>query len=96
MSPTEAYSEARERLLKEAERQFGERGYTAVTLRDIANALQVKQASLYHHVPGGKEHLFIEVSERTFQRNNAGLTRAIANAGPHLRDQLRAVADWML
>ena len=92
----QGHSEARERVLVEAERQFGERGYTAVTLRDIANALGIKQASLYHHVPGGKEELFVEVTERTLRRHRDGLAAAIAGAGPQLRAQLRAVADWLL
>ena len=92
----EPLSEARERLLREAERQFGERGYTAVTLRDIANALRIKQASLYYHVPGGKEQLFVEVSERAFNRHRVGLTQAMEEAGPEIRGRLRAVADWLL
>ena len=96
MTGNEPYSESRERLLQEAERQFGERGYTAVTLRDIADALRIKQASLYHHVPGGKEQLFIEVSERTFKRHYAGVTRAMTEAGPDVRAQLRGLADWLL
>ena len=89
-------SEARERVLREAEQQFSERGYTAVTLRDIASALKIKQASLYYHVPGGKEQLFIEVVERTFLRHRKGLEHAIILAGPELRSQLRAVAIWLL
>ncbi len=96
MTSNDIPSEARERLLREAERQFGERGYTAVTLREIANALQIKQASLYHHVPGGKEQLFVEVAERTFAHHRTGLEQAIAEAGPDLRIALRAVATWLL
>src|SRR3712207_4750815 len=92
----ERSSEARERVLEEAERQFGERGYTAVRLRDIADALKIKQASLYYHVPGGKEQLFIEVAERTFTRHRTGLEQAIAQAGPDVRDRLHAVATWLL
>jgi AcrR family transcriptional regulator len=89
-------SGARERVLREAERQFAERGYTGVTLRDIADALKIKQASLYYHVPGGKEQLFIEVAERTFTRHRLGLEHAMAEAGPEIRARLRAVATWLL
>lgn len=73
-----------------------ERGYASVTLRDIANALSIRQASLYHHVPGGKEELFVEVVERTFQRHHDGIQQAIAGAGDDLRTRLRAVALWLL
>jgi TetR/AcrR family transcriptional regulator, cholesterol catabolism regulator len=89
-------SQARERVLRAAEAIFGERGYTAVTMRDIAEALEIKQASLYHHVPGGKEQLFLEVMDRTLARHKAGLAVAIAAGGDQLRAQLLAVARYLL
>jgi AcrR family transcriptional regulator len=87
---------ARERVISTAETLFAERGYAAVTLRDIADALQMRQASLYHHVPGGKEALFVEVTERTLHRHRAGLEAAIDAAGDDLRAQLKAAAGWLL
>ena len=89
-------SEARERVLNVAEHLFSERGYAPVTLKDIADALGMKQASLYYHVPGGKEALFVEVSERSFRRHRAGLEEAIASAGDVPREQLRGAARWIL
>lgn len=95
MEPTGDNS-ARERVLAVAERLFAERGYAAVTLRDIAAEVGLKHASLYHHVPGGKEALFIEVTERSMAHHRAGLERAITQAGPDVRSQLRGVADWLI
>jgi len=92
----ETTSEARERVLDVAEQLFMEKGYKAVRLRDIADALGMKQASLYYHVPGGKEALFIEVAERTMQRHSAGLEQAAQAAEPHLEAQLGAIARWLL
>lgn len=89
-------SEARERVLHVAEQLFSERGYMAVTLRDIANTLHMKQASLYNHAPGGKEELFITVTERNLARHRAGIEQAIMDAGPDLRAQLHAIAHWLL
>jgi AcrR family transcriptional regulator len=90
-------STARERVLAVAEELFSERGYAAVTLRDIADALGIRQASLYHHVPGGKEELFVEVTERGLARHQASLERVISEADPDsLKDQLRAAARWLL
>jgi AcrR family transcriptional regulator len=89
-------SEARERVLNVAERLFNERGYASVTLKEIADELGMRQASLYYHVPGGKEALFIEVSERGFHRHRQGLEEAIASAGSDLREQLRGAARWIL
>jgi AcrR family transcriptional regulator len=83
-------------VLTAAESLFMEHGYAAVTLRDIANALGIRQASLYYHAPGGKEDLFVTVVERALERHQAGLEAAIADAGPELRAQLNAAAAWLL
>jgi AcrR family transcriptional regulator len=79
-----------------AERLFSERGYAAVSLRDIAEAVGVRQASLYHYVPGGKEALYVEVTERGLRRTEAALKLAHASAAPSLRVQLRAAASVLL
>lgn len=89
-------TEARERVLDAAERLFARKGYSAVTLRDIAAEVGIRHASLYHHAPGGKEELFVEVTERHLARHRDGLTRAIAGAEPDVRARLRAAADWLL
>jgi AcrR family transcriptional regulator len=94
--PVDKPSEARERLLGVAERLFSERGYASVTLKDIADELGIRQASLYYHVPGGKEALYVEVSERSFHRHRAGLEEAIQRAGVEAREQLRSAARWIL
>ncbi len=92
----EESSAARERVLLVAERLFSERGYSSVTLRDIANELGIRQASLYHHVPGGKEQLFVEVTERSLERARVELDRAIKEAGDNLRVQLSQAAGFLL
>lgn len=89
-------TESRERVLDAAEQLFAQKGYTAVTLRDVGAAAGIRHASLYHHVPGGKEALFVEVMERHFYRHRNGLTDALAHAQPNIRQQLYAAADWLL
>ncbi len=89
-------TEARERVLDAAERLFARKGYAAVTLRDIAADVGIRHASLYHHAPGGKEQLFVEVTERNLERHYRGLTQAIADAEPNIRARLHAVAAWLL
>lgn len=89
-------SEARDRVLDTAQRLFSERGYAAVTLRDIARELGMRQASLYYHAPGGKEELFVLATERSMARHKQGMEVAIANAGPDLRSQIKAAAHWLL
>lgn len=94
LQPDDALSEAARRVLDVAERLFMEQGYAAVALRDIADALGMRQASLYYHFPAGKEQLYVAVVERVFARHRAGLEAAVQAAAPDLRDQLQAVADW--
>ncbi len=96
MTGEEVPSEAREQVLRVAEALFSERGYTAVTLKDIAQKLGVRQAALYYHVPGGKEDLFVEVTRRSFQRHRQGLEAASAGVEPRLLPQLKAMALWLL
>ncbi len=91
-----AQSSARERVNAVAERLFAERGYKAVTLRDIAQELGIRQASLYYHFPGGKEELYVTVTERGLRAHAEGLNQAIRDAGPHLEAQLRAVLRWLV
>jgi AcrR family transcriptional regulator len=89
-------NETRARLLDVAERLFARRGYAAVRLREIAAEVGIHHASLYYYAPAGKRQLFIEVMERSFERHRAGLTDAIRQAGTDIRDQLRAVAAWLV
>lgn len=96
MKESLSVSEARERVLDAAEQLFAQKGYSSVTLRDIGAAVGIRHASLYHHVPGGKQQLFIEVTERHLARHSAGLSRAIEHAEPTVRAQLQAVAGWLL
>ncbi|MCB2191530.1 MAG: CerR family C-terminal domain-containing protein [Deltaproteobacteria bacterium] len=50
----------RERLLDEAERLFAERGYDAVSLREITSAADAHLAAVNYHF-GSKENLYLEV-----------------------------------
>jgi AcrR family transcriptional regulator len=83
-----------QRVLDVAETLFMDRGYNAITLRDIADELGIKQASLYYHFPGGKEQLFLAMAERMFERHRQGIMAALAAGKGDLRAQLREVAEW--
>ncbi len=86
---------ARERVLIAAETLFRQRGYKVVTMRDIAEEVGIRQASLYYHFPT-KEQLFITVIEQVFERHRNGLQQAIAEAGLDLRAQLHAASRWFI
>jgi TetR/AcrR family transcriptional regulator, cholesterol catabolism regulator len=86
----------KERVLTTAERLFHERGYAAVSMQDLAEALGMRKASLYHYAPAGKERLFVEVMERQLLAHGAAVRHGIAHAGSELGAQLRAVAAWAI
>jgi AcrR family transcriptional regulator len=94
MNDFSAISDSHHRLLDAAEALFHERGYRAVTMQDIARELGIRQASLYYHVPDGKEQLFVEVIRRNFEQQRLGLEAALLRAGDDLESQLRAAGAW--
>src|SRR3954449_4428707 len=64
-------------ILAAAQRLFGERGYDATSLRQIADAVGTTKAAVYYHFPA-KEHLLVE------------LTRPLLDAMSSLLTQLRS------
>ncbi len=52
---------ARLRLFEAALQLFGERGYDAVSVRDLMGALGQQPGALYGHVPS-KQHLLYELT----------------------------------
>lgn len=52
--------QTRERILDEAERLFSEKGFDAVSVREITGAAQTNLAAVNYHF-GGKDNLYLEV-----------------------------------
>jgi AcrR family transcriptional regulator len=86
----------RQRVLDVAEGLFATRGYAAVSLREIGQAVGMEHASLYYYAPGGKEQLYVEVMERNLKRHRDGLSRALSQREGLLGEKLRAAAEWLL
>jgi len=66
MKPTDRKSE----IIAIAAQLFKEKGYSAVTMRDIAQAMNIKAASLYNHIKSKQEILvliIIEIAEEFTQ-----------------------------
>lgn len=89
-------SDSRERVLNAAEELFVKRGYEAVIIKDIAKAAGIHHASLYHHVPGGKPSLYVEVMTRHLQRYQVGMHAAIQQPQENLESQLQSVGAWVI
>lgn len=54
-------SDRRSEILSVSARLFRERGYSAVSMRDIAQAMDIKAASLYNHIKSKQEILILIV-----------------------------------
>lgn len=81
---------ARQRLLREGLRLFLQRGFAAVSTRQICVAAGVTQPSLYHHF-GSKEGLYLAVIEEWFKDLHQAMTRAIDD-GSTFRERLHNLA----
>lgn len=64
-------------------------------MRDIAEEVEIRQASLYYHFPS-KEQLFVTVIEQVFERHRHGLHQALNTAGLDLRGKLHAASGWFI
>ena len=63
----------KQEIIQIAARLFKERGFNAVSMRDIAQAMDIKAASLYNHISGKQEilsTLLIEVAEEFTEKMN--------------------------
>lgn len=90
-------SSSREMIINVAQQLFVARGYASVTLKDIANQLAIKQASLYYHFPGGKEDLFVEVMRHHLEQRRQGLEHVITRISSlELEECLNQIAKWLL
>lgn len=59
----------KERILREALNLFSVKGYDAVSLRDIAAAVGIKESSLYNHFEN-KRHLFDSIVRECLSRSD--------------------------
>jgi AcrR family transcriptional regulator len=59
---------------------FAQSGYAGVSMRDIANAVGIKAASLYHHFPD-KQTLYLQAMARAFEDKAQGFAEALTVTG---------------
>ena len=69
--------EMREQILDAATRLFARRGFDGTSLQEIANAVGIRKASLFHHFPS-KENLRLKVLDRLLSHWNEVVPRILA------------------
>lgn len=71
---------ARDKILDAAEALFARRGYAAVGMSEIAEAVGLSKSSLFHHFPT-KAQLYAATADRILRVMEAALTTALAAGG---------------
>lgn len=68
----------KEEILKTAAKLFSERGYNAVSMRDLAEALGIKAASLYNHI-NSKQELLVTIIIAVAEEFTSGMNEIISS-----------------
>ena len=89
-----APSGGRERILQVARAAFVERGFSAVSMQEIADAAALTKAAIYYHFRD-KQELFEAVVMAEMQLLHQGVVEQLA-VGPPLRSQLERIALFAL
>ncbi|TME00407.1 MAG: TetR/AcrR family transcriptional regulator [Chloroflexi bacterium] len=93
--PSHIDRETWRQILKAAEELFLAKGYKGVSMKEVADVVQVTPAALYYHFPQGKEDLFMSVIQAMFEEWSAGISRAIAPAHS-IRERLNLLTSYLL
>jgi AcrR family transcriptional regulator len=83
-----------EQIARTAARLFLEKGFASVSLREIAEPLGIKPASLYHHCAGGKAELYVRSVQESMRAYRSGLEHA--SEGFPFEKALARVAEEMV
>ena len=98
MSPasTPVDQETRRQILTRAAEMFLAKGYKGVSMKELAEAVQVTSAALYYHFPKGKEDLFTTMIQTVFvDEGVAGIEQTLATT-QDVREQLTLLTSALL
>lgn len=82
-------------ILKAAEELFLARGFKGVSMKDIAEVVQVKPAALYYHFPNGKEELFAHMLRQVLEEATEQALHALSSA-TDFRERLTRLTQSLL
>ena len=67
----------KEEIISVASRLFNEKGYKAVSMRDIAKAMEIKAASLYNHIKS-KQEILSEIILKVAEEFTVGMEKVVS------------------
>jgi AcrR family transcriptional regulator len=87
--------ETRQQILDAARELFLARGYKGVSMKEVAEEVQVTSAALYYHFPGGKQELFFCIIQMMLEEWTRGAL--LATTQEHgLRARLTRLTQYLL
>jgi AcrR family transcriptional regulator len=86
--------ETRQQILEAARQLFLAKGYKGVSMKDVAEEVQVTSAALYYHFPDGKQDLFFSVIQMMLEEWTQGALLATAPA-QGLRERLDRLTQYL-
>lgn len=92
--PAAGDRETRQQILEAARQPFLAKGYKGVSMKEVAEAVQVTPAALYYHFPNGKQDLFFSVIQMTLEEWTQGALLATASA-QGLRERLNRLTQYL-
>jgi AcrR family transcriptional regulator len=92
--PATGDRETRQQILKAARQLFLARGYKGVSMKDVAEEVQVTSAALYYHFPDGKQDLFFSVIQMMLEEWTRGAVLSTASA-QGLRERLTRLTQYL-
>lgn len=74
----------KDEIVKVASTLFRKRGYSAITMRDIASEMDIKAASLYNHI-SGKQEILADIILEVAQEFTTGMNQVISQQSSTLK-----------
>jgi TetR/AcrR family transcriptional regulator, cholesterol catabolism regulator len=88
--------ETRRQILTKAAELFLAKGYKGVSMKELAQAIEVTSAALYYHFPKGKEELFTTMIQTVFvDEGVSGIDQALV-ATQDVRERLTLLTAALL
>src|SRR5215831_4824638 len=88
--------ETRRQILTKAADLFLVKGYKGVSMKELAEAVEVTSAALYYHFPKGKEDLFTTMIQTVFvDEGVAGIDQTLATT-QNIRERLTLLTSALL
>jgi AcrR family transcriptional regulator len=85
---------SKQEILNAAAHIFGQKGYHATSMQDIAEAVNLKKASLYHHITG-KQDILQEVLEQALDLVISRVNAAVDQDIPSPEKLRQAICNYM-